>query len=406
MRPSWMLIFPAWKTGLKRASPSAKSPQWLLLCVTCRYQSGCASGREKHAGEISEEQATVLSGKAAIANTKLAYALFEETFGSKRFASLKKKGPRVQRPLWASTSTKNHTYRDVMYVEDLIAADSVNTVPPQTLDAFRDHGVAAMTIHKELPAYKKALAGIESLGIPMAQVTDELEAEGVKSFADAFVSLMKTIEEKSKLAQAELGSLSDGVAKRVTKLSEEKVGQRIFKKDASVWTTDKDGVAEVKKRLGWLQPESSKVLVSDLKKFLVECQSAGYTHALALGMGGSSLAPEVFRLTFGVQTVNDKPGLDVTILDSTDPRQVAETEKRSSSRRLLFIVSSKSGGTSEVMAMFNYFWSKAEAVLGKRAGEHFIVVTDAGTSLEKLAKEHNFRRFSPPTRMWADAILH
>ena len=348
---------------------------------------------KKRAGEISEEQSAALSGKAAIANTKLAYALFEETFASKRFASLKKKGARVQRPLWASTSTKNRTYRDVMYVEDLIAADSVNTVPPQTLDAFRDHGVAAMTIHKELPAYKKALAGIEGLGISMTQVTDELEAEGVKSFADAFASLMKSIADKSRAAQAELGSLSDGVSKRVKKLEEEKVVARIFKKDASVWTTDKDGAAEIKKRLGWLQlPESSKALAGDLKKILADCQTAGFTHAVVLGMGGSSLAPEVFRLTFGVLTANDKPGLDVSILDSTDPCQVAETEKRSAIEKTVFIVSSKSGGTSEVMAMFDYFWSKAEVSFGKHAGEHFIAVTDGGTSLEQLAKEHNFRR--------------
>jgi transaldolase / glucose-6-phosphate isomerase len=347
---------------------------------------------KKQAGEIPESVATELSGKAAIANTKLAYALFEETFATKRFASLKKKGARLQRPLWASTSTKNPRFRDVMYVEELIASDTVNTLPPQTLDAFRDHGNAALTIHKSLAAYKKALAAIEGLGISMGQVTDELEAEGVKSFADAFVSLMKAIEEKSTSAQAELGSLSDGVAKRVKALGEEKLVQLIFKKDASVWTADKDGAAEVKKRLGWLQlPESSRALVSDLNKFLAECQAAGFTHALVLGMGGSSLAPEVFRLTFGVQTVNGKPSLDVTILDSTDPRQVAETEKRLPIETTLFIVSSKSGGTSEVAAMFDYFWSKAETALGKHAGEHFIAVTDPGTSLVQLAKDHNFR---------------
>ena len=157
--------------------------------------------------------------------------------------------------------------------------------------------------------------------------------------------------------------------------------------------TDKDGVAEVKKRLGSVATTGKQQGFSKQLKEIPGRVSVGRLYpCTVLGMGGSSLAPEVFRLTFGVQTVNDKPGLDVTILDFTDPRQVAETEKRSSVEKTLFIVSSKSGGTSEVMAMFNYFCSKAEAVLGKRAGEHFIVVTDAGTSLEKLAKEHNFRR--------------
>jgi len=143
------------------------------------------------------DQATLLLGKAAIANARLAYALFRQTFNTDRFNQLQKHGARYQRPLWASTSTKNPAYRDVMYVEDLIGPDTVNTVPPQTLDAFRDHGQVKITLSDNASDSEQLLEKIESLGISMQQVTQELEEEGVKAFSDAFDALLKTITERS-----------------------------------------------------------------------------------------------------------------------------------------------------------------------------------------------------------------
>jgi transaldolase len=141
-------------------------------------------------------EATHLLGKAAIANARLAYARFEEVFASPRFARLQAKGARRQRPLWASTSTKNPAYRDVVYIEELIGPDTVNTVPPQTLNQFREHGIARVTIRKDLDGARQNLAALESVGIHMEQVTTELEIEGVKAFADAFTALLKTIDER------------------------------------------------------------------------------------------------------------------------------------------------------------------------------------------------------------------
>jgi transaldolase, mycobacterial type len=160
----------------------------------------------KNEGPVSD-QATQLLGKAAIANARLAYVLFRQTFGTERFNRLQKHGARFQRPLWASTSTKNPAYRDVMYVEDLIGPDTVNTVPPQTLDAFRDHGHAEITLQDEASDSTQLLEKVESLGISMKQVTQQLEEEGVKAFSDAFNALLKTISERTNIAQNELGSL-------------------------------------------------------------------------------------------------------------------------------------------------------------------------------------------------------
>jgi transaldolase len=145
------------------------------------------------AGGEQAKQAEALLGKAAIANARLAYADFKQVFATERFQKLKTLGARVQRPLWASTSTKNPAYRDVIYVEELIGADTVNTMPPQTVVAFLDHGKVRMSLEEDLNAARQALAGLEALGISMKQVTDQLEEEGVKSFSDAFSVLLKAV---------------------------------------------------------------------------------------------------------------------------------------------------------------------------------------------------------------------
>lgn len=147
-------------------------------------------------GGPQAEKAKALLGKAAIANAKLAYAGFKQVFSTRRFLKLKALGARVQRPLWASTSTKNPAYRDVMYVEELIGPDTVNTAPPQTVVAFLDHGQVRPSLEENLEAAHQVLAGLEQLGISMPAVTDQLEEEGVKSFSDAFTVLLKAIDSR------------------------------------------------------------------------------------------------------------------------------------------------------------------------------------------------------------------
>jgi transaldolase/glucose-6-phosphate isomerase len=338
------------------------------------------------------QKATHLLGKAAIANAKLAYALFQESVASERFKKLKSQGARVQRPLWASTSTKNPAYRDVIYVEDLIGPDTVNTMPPQTLDAFREHGEAHLTLTQGVDQARQDLSELETLGIAMSAVTQELEIEGVKSFAEAFAAMLKAIEDRRQSALAELGPLQSAVAGRVKQLEDSQFTRRIYAGDATLWTEDPAGQDEVRKRLGWLKaPEVSHSLLAELPAFLQACQTEGYTHALLLGMGGSSLAPEVMALTFGVREQTGTVGLDLAILDSTDPAQVRAAARRATVGDTLYIVASKSGTTSEVNAYFDYFWARATRRLGQRAGQHFIAITDPGTAVEKLALERGFR---------------
>lgn len=146
-------------------------------------------------GGVRAEKAPQFLGQAAVANARLAYHDFKVIFGSERFAKLRALGGRVQRPLWASTGTKNPVYRDVVYIEELVGKDTVNTVPPATLEAFLDHGVVrADSLEEDLPGAYQSMARLEALGISMANVTAELEAEGVKSFASAWKALMDAMD--------------------------------------------------------------------------------------------------------------------------------------------------------------------------------------------------------------------
>ncbi|TLN24507.1 transaldolase, partial [bacterium] len=269
----------------------------------------------------------------------------------------------------------------------------VNTVPPQTLVAFKEHGESAVTIGKDLAAMRKGLAELETLGIHMDQVTDELEEEGVASFSDAFTGLLKTIDDRRAACLLELGDLRNGVAARVKALAGADAARRLWQPDPTLWTQDPAGQAEILRRVGWLRaPEKSRKLIPQVQRILADCQKEGYTHALLLGMGGSSLAPEVLRLTFGVQTVNSKSGLDLAILDSTDPLQVRAAAQRAPLAKTLFIVASKSGSTSETQAHLAYFWKRAVHSLGKtQAGRHFVAITDPGSIVEKQARERDFR---------------
>jgi len=333
-------------------------------------------------------ESSPLRGKAAVANTKLVYEEFRKVFNGQRFARLQAAGCRIQRPLWASTSTKNPAYPDTLYVDELIGPATVNTVPPQTLEAFREHGKAEVTIMRDLEGARQVIADLEAAGISMAQVTQELEDEGVKAFADAFTDLLKTIEDRRQTAVAQLGPLPASVKRQVARLEAESVPQRLHDGDPALWTTDPHGQAEIRKRMGWLTlPESSHPLIRDLRAFADQVRSDGFTVVLLLGMGGSSLAPEVMSKLFAPPFQGGAGGgLNFTILDSTDPAQVLAADHAFPAGKTLYVVSSKSGGTAEVNALFDYFWERSG-----QNGKQFVAITDPGTSLEALAKVRGFR---------------
>jgi len=152
----------------------------------------------KAVGPSAQQQLKALEGKAAIANAHLAYQEFKRLFGGPRFEALKQRGARVQRPLWASTSTKNPAYRDVLYVEELIGPDTVNTMPLTTIESFHDHGLVRLSLEDHLREAKAQLAALADAGIHYDQVTRQLQEEGVQKFIDSFHKLFECIDKKRK----------------------------------------------------------------------------------------------------------------------------------------------------------------------------------------------------------------
>ncbi len=148
-----------------------------------------------------QQKLKALEGKAAIANARLAYQEFKRLFGEPRFAALKQRGARVQRPLWASTSTKNPAYRDVLYVEELIGPDTVNTMPLTTIESFHEHGRVRLSIEDQLREARAQLATLADVGIHYDQMTRQLQEEGVQMFTDSFHTLFQCIDKKRKVLQ-------------------------------------------------------------------------------------------------------------------------------------------------------------------------------------------------------------
>jgi transaldolase / glucose-6-phosphate isomerase len=392
-------VMVAYIAGLERRLGAGK-PVDRIASVASFFVSRVDTKVDRRLEEIIRQEgsqsalASRLLGRAAVANAQLAYAQYCEVFEGEHFKNLKAKGARTQRPLWASTSTKNPAYSDVKYVEELVGPDTVNTIPQQTVDAFRDHGEARITLTDDLTEARLVLESLDQLGISMEQVTRELEEEGVKAFADSFVSLKATIEERRKSAIAQLGPLADTVRQRVRQLEGAKAAERLYGLDASLWSQDPAIQDEIRERLGWLfLPESSVGNLGELNDFAVEACQAGFERALLLGMGGSSLASEIMSLMISPsEDTTGAGGLQLAILDSTDPAEVRAAERWAQDGKTLFIVSSKSGGTTEVMAFFHYFWQKVSGKGGDRAGDSFIAITDPDTSLEQLARQRRFRR--------------
>jgi transaldolase / glucose-6-phosphate isomerase len=334
-------------------------------------------------------------GKVAIANGKLTYEAYQRIFSTPRWNALVAKGAQTQRVLWASTSTKNPNYRDVIYIEELIGPDTVNTVPPATLDAFRDHGKPRQSLTEDLDAARKTMADLAGVGIVMKDVTDKLTADGVKLFADAFDTLLAAVEKNSKRAgtptpQANRQSaslpadLDTAVKKNVNDWRATGKVRRLWHQDVTLWTNEDES-----KWLGWLGVTDDQIAnAAKLKALADEVKSGGFSDILLLGMGGSSLCPEVLALTF-VQT----PGFPrLHILDSTDPAQIRSVEKKVDLARTLFIVSSKSGSTLEPNIYKQYFFERVQQTVGAdKAGSRFIAITDPGSKMQLVAERDRFR---------------
>jgi transaldolase / glucose-6-phosphate isomerase len=338
------------------------------------------------------QQAKRLRGKLAIANAKLAYIAFKEIFESERFKKLQAQGARAQRPLWASTSTKDPAYSDTLYVDELIGPETVQTLAPASIDAFADHGTLGNTLESDLDAARQVFADLEALGVSYEDITDTLVREGVASFAKSFESLLGGLAEKRKKMLAEieqaraaaLGTLAPSVKETLAELERDDVPNRLQSRDPSLWTSDEKQQNTIAQRLGWLpvvEAMLAEAKTGFFEQFADQVRERGYQHAVLLGMGGSSLAPEVFAKTYGPREGFPK----LQVLDTTNPDTIARVADEVRGQKTLFIVSTKSGTTVETMSLYRYF-------LQERGGDasDFIAVTDPGTPLEAEATAKGF----------------
>jgi transaldolase/glucose-6-phosphate isomerase len=333
-----------------------------------------------------------LHGVAAIASAKIAYSRYSALFSSPRWRLLAASGARTQRLLWASTSTKDPAFKDTKYADALVGRDTVDTMPLATMDAFRDHGAAtADAILTDAANAHATLAELKLLGVSMEEVTTQLLSAGVQQFADAFDQLLGAIARRRSALRKEssfdinLGSLQMTEAFNVQSELWRKEGRirRLWSGDKSLWSG-----ADEDKWTGWLGIVERELSdVAELQQFAAEVKSRGFTDVVLLGMGGSSLGPEVLAETFGSQ-----PGWPkFHMLDGTDPSQVRTIEQAIDVSKTLFLVSSKSGGTLEPNIFMSYFMDRVGSVVGPdKAGERFVAITDPGSSLEKAARGLRF----------------
>ena len=337
---------------------------------------------------------TDLLGTVAIANARLAYQRYLEFCRTDEWQQLAARGAHPQRLLWASTSTKNPRYRDVRYVEELIGRDTINTITPATLDAFRDHGRLRASVEDDLDDARARLAALERVGISLGDVTDTLLEDGVTLFCKAFDNLLAAVDEGRRTEIASVldrqsSTLPPHLAARVSEavVDWQQSGKirRLWARDSSLWTG-----ADEKAWLGWLNVTDDQLAhIGPVQEVAREVADSGVLHVVLLGMGGSSLGAEVLRHTFGIT----KGFPELRVLDSTDPAQIAATERAVDLGRTLFVVSSKSGTTLEPNILLQYFMNRMRQTVGEHlAGGHFIAITDPGTPLQQAAEREQFRQ--------------
>ncbi|MCG6870110.1 MAG: bifunctional transaldolase/phosoglucose isomerase [Gammaproteobacteria bacterium] len=352
---------------------------------------------ERHSGSSGAGGASGLRaplGRIAIANAKIAYRDSRRIFSGNQWRILESQGAGAQRLLWASTGVKNPAYRDVVYVEELIGPDTVNTMPPATLDAFRDHGEVRVTLEEDVEQAQADVDSLETFGIDLGAITDTLLEDGVRLFVEAFDKLLAAVD------AARRDALKPRIDRQVCQLpaelesdlerafdgwDEEQKICRLWRRDAWLWTGNDEA-----RWMDWLDITSEQIHhLGDLRRLRHMAEGKYFTHAVLLGMGGSSLAPETFARTFG--PAPDHP--ELLIVDSTDPAQIRTVESGIDIARTVFIVSSKSGSTLEPNILYAYFMARAIEALGeKQAPNHFYAITDPGSSLEAVAREKGFRK--------------
>ena len=370
--------------GLERRAAAGKELS-RIASVASFFVSRVDSAIDAVLEKQTAPEAKALMGKGAIANAKLAYQHGKKVYASTRFNALKSKGAQPQRLLWASTGTKNAAYRDTLYVEELIGPDTVNTMPPPTVDAYRSHGVGRPSIEEGVVEARAQWEALPNYGVDRDAIMVKLEEEGLASFSKSFETLMGKLTAKRALLEAEFAVVEAGLAE----LESARFSERLWAKDPTLWKDDKEHQKLIKHSLGWIDaPIVSTTALGPARAFAEAAAAEGFRQAVVLGMGGSSLCVEVLRSAFG-----SAPGrLELLTLDSTHPDAVAALAGRLDLDKTLFLVASKSGGTVEPNAFFDYFWDLCARRPGAKPGRQFAAITDTGTSLDKMSRERGFRK--------------
>jgi len=328
-----------------------------------------------------------LKNALGLAIGKRTYKAYRDLLASDRWRRLADAGAAPQRLLWASTGSKDPALPDSYYVTGLAAPDTVNTMPEATLLAFGKNGKVEGVLTDDGGDAETVIAAVEKAGVDIDALAAELQIKGRDSFDDSFTKLLTSIETKvGVLREAEereterIGPLAAVADAATAELAEKNATERIWELDYTLWGKEP---TEIANRIGWLvSPSEMEEQADDLESFAKQAHDDGFTHALWSGMGGSSLFPQVLRQAFGV----GKNGLDLRVLDTSDPGSVDRFARELPLDKTLFLFASKSGGTLETRSHLDTFWER----VGKP--EQFVAITDAGTALDKLGSERGFRR--------------
>lgn len=346
----------------------------------------------------------LLTGKAGIASAQICYQQFKEIFSGEKWSKLEGKGAHVQKLLWASTSNKDPLFDDLRYVESLIGKDTINTLPDKTITAFADHGKIQKDIIEEVTEQTFTLFGdLKKMDIDISLITQQLENDGIQSFMKDYNKLIINLADKRlkilgkdiSTQQINCGKLEDKVKAAYASMDEKQVPRLFFDMDPHLWKNEPEEIQSISKRMGWLTlPDHYTKNVQLINDFTKSVIAEKYTHAVVLGMGGSSLCSEVTRQTY--KTAEDY--LQLLVLDNTEPAAILDLESKIDLKKTLFIVASKSGNTEETICFFHYFYEQLVSKNNTHPGNHFIAITDHDTPLVKLAEEFKFREvfINPP----------
>jgi transaldolase / glucose-6-phosphate isomerase len=390
----------AFVRGLERRLQAGKSIDkvWSVASVfVSRVETLVDRKLEDKLKTAPNEAVAALMGKSAVANSRLIYQRYKEIFKGARFKDVLAKGGRPQWPLWASTGTKNHAYSDVKYVEELVGPDTVNTMPPATMDAFRDHGKPRASLEEGVSEARDIVKRLAAAGIDLIEVGEELQKEGVESFAQSFKDLSAVIKgrraaivdgARDKQTIAATGYESQ-VSAAFKDLDKNDFPARLWKKDATLWSKEPAAQSAIKNGLGFLTvPDTMAERVKEIESFAAEVENAGFRDVVLLGRGGSSQSADLFAATFP-----SAPGYPkLHVLDTTVPETIRGLERNIDITKTLFVVASKTSQTIETLSNCNAFFERVKAKSSNPAGSHFVAITDPGTKLAAYAKEYRFRR--------------